>query len=312
MRRLAVFALVLVFAYLATGVVQVGPEERAVVRRFGRVVARPGPGLWVGLPWGIDRVERVPVRTARQLEVGFALDAVEDAGATPPGQFLSGDENLVNVRLVVEYAIDDRDGELEHYLAHRDRTDAVLARVAETLTGEWVAARTVDEALLTGRAALPAWLTPRLTDRLSGQRLGVLVQRVSVDSLTAPNEVRAAFEAVNQAQTAISVRENEARLEGNRRARDAEAIRFKLVQQAAAYRTEKVALASAEAGAFTTRLDQYRRLKVANPDLLAAIWWDEMGRVLVGMKGRGRVDLLDQYLGAGGLDVTQFLPPKKK
>jgi membrane protease subunit HflK len=307
-----VFALVLVLAYLATGVVQVGPEERAVVRRFGRVVARPGPGLWVGLPWGIDRVERVPVRTARQLEVGFALDAVEDAGATPPGQFLSGDENLVNVRLVVEYAIDDRDGELEHYLAHRDRTDAVLTRVAETLAGEWVAARTVDEALLTGRAALPAWLTPRLTDRLAGRRLGVLVQRVSVDSLTAPNEVRAAFEAVNQAQTAISVRENEARLEGNRRARDAEAVRFKLLQQAAAYRTEKVALAAAEAGAFTTRLDQYRRLKVANPDLLAAIWWDEMGRVLVGMKGRGRVDLLDQYLGAGGLDVTQFLPPKKK
>ena len=312
MRRLAVFALVIVLAYLATGVAQVGPEERAVVRRFGRVVARPGPGLWVGLPWGIDRVERVPVRTARQLEVGFAPDAVEDAGATPPGQFLSGDENLVNVRLVVEYAIDDRDGELEHYLAHRDRTDAVLARAAETLTGEWVAARTVDEALLTGRAALPAWLTPRLTDRLAGQRLGVLVQRVSVDSLTAPNEVRAAFEAVNQAQTAISVRENEARLEGDRRARDAEAVRFKLLQQAAAYRTEKVALASAEAGAFTTRLDQYRRLKVANPDLLAAIWWDEMGRVLVGMKGRGRVDLLDQYLGAGGLDVTQFLPPKKK
>ena len=233
MRRLAVFALILVLAYLATGVAQVGPEERAVVRRFGRVVARPGPGLWVGLPWGIDRVERVPVRTARQLEVGVALDAVEDAGATPPGQFLSGDENLVNVRLVVEYAIDDRDGELEHYLAHRDRTDAVLARVAETLAGEWVAARTVDEALLTGRAALPAWLTPRLTDRLAGQRLGVLVQRVSIDSLTAPNEVRAAFEAVNQAQTAISVRENEARLEGDRRARDAEAVRFKLLQQAA-------------------------------------------------------------------------------
>lgn len=312
MRRLAALTLVLSLAYLATGVTQVGPEERAVVRRFGRVVARPGPGLWVGLPYGIDRVERVPVRTARQLEVGFAQDAVEDAGATPPGQLLSGDQNLVNVRLILEYAIDDRDGELEHYLAHRDRADAVLTREAETLAGEWVAARGVDEALLTGRAALPAWLTPRLTERINGQRLGVLVQRVSVDALTAPNEVRAAFEAVNQAQTAIAVRENEAGLEANRRARDADATRFKLLQQAASYRTEKVTLASAEAEAFTKRLDQYRRLRAANPDLLAAIWWDEMGRTLLSMKGRGRVDLLDQHLGAGGLDVTQFLPPKKK
>jgi len=311
-RRLALLAFALLLAYLATGVKQVGPEERAVVRRFGRVVARPGPGLWVGLPWGVDRVERVPVRTARQLEVGFALDAVEDAGYTPPGQFLSGDENLVNVRLAVEYAIDDRDGELELYVAHRDRADAALTRAAETLAAEWVAAHTVDEALLTGRAALPAWLAPRLKARLAGQRLGVIVQRVSVDALTAPTEVRAAFEAVNQAQSAISVRENEARLEANRRARDAEATRFKLLQQAAAYRTEKVAVAAAEAGAFTARLAQYRRLRAANPDLLAAIWWDEMGRTLSGMKGRGRVDLLDEYLGAGGLDVTQFLPPKKK
>ena len=62
---------VAVALYLLTGVAQVRPEERGVVRRFGAVVARPGPGLWVGLPWGVDRIDRVPVRTARQLNVGF-------------------------------------------------------------------------------------------------------------------------------------------------------------------------------------------------------------------------------------------------
>ncbi len=312
MRRLALFALLVFAAYLATGVTQVGPDERAVVTRFGAVVARPGPGLWVGLPWGIDRVERVQVRTARQLVVGFAEDAVEDAGVTPPGQYLTGDHNLVNVRLILEYAIDDRDGPFEGYVAQRDQVDVQLARAAETLTAEWAASRGVDEALLTGRAALPAWLAPRLTARLEGQRLGVLVQRVSVESLTAPNEVRAAFEAVNQAQTAIGVRVNEAEQEASRRARDAGAFRFKQTQEAASYRTATVSLAEAEAGAFTTRLAQYRTLRAANPDLLAAIWWDEMGGVLRGLKGRGRIDLLDEYVGAGGLDVTQFLPPGKK
>src|SRR4051794_19378950 len=96
-------------AYLATGVAQVRPDERAVVRRFGTVVARPGPGLWVGLPWGMDRVDRVQVRTVRQLTVGFDDSAIEESLTTSAGQVLTGDQNLVNVRLVAEYAVSEQD-----------------------------------------------------------------------------------------------------------------------------------------------------------------------------------------------------------
>src|SRR5437899_2872616 len=56
---------------------------------------------------------------------------------------------------------------------------------------------------------------------------------------------------------------------------------------------------------------EYRRAKATNPDALAAIWWEEMGRTLLALKGRGRLDVLDAYIGKDGLDVTQFLPPKK-
>ncbi|MFO0851603.1 MAG: protease modulator HflK [Gemmataceae bacterium] len=312
MLRLRYLLPLAVIAYLLTGVAQIGPDERGVVRRFGHVVARPGPGLWVGLPWGIDRVDRVQVRTVRQLAVGFAPEATEDLPVIPPGQFLTGDQNLANVRLVVEYAVDDRDGELDAYLANRDRADGVLAREVEGAAAEWVGGRGVDEVLLTGRAALPRWVMGRLPDRLAAHRLGLVVQRVSAEYLAAPEEVRTAFEAVNQAQTGIATRENQARQEANQRVREAESVKFKLEQEAAAYRTEKLALATADAGSFTKRLEQYRRLKTANPDVLAGIWWDEMGRTLLGMKGRGRVDLLDHHLGPTGLDITQFLPAKKK
>src|SRR6478672_10857738 len=98
MARLRYLLLLALLAYLATGVYQVGPEERAVVRRFGKVVARPGPGLGFGLPWGIDRVDRVPVRTVRQLRVGYDPETAGETGA-PPGQMLTGDQNLVNVQL---------------------------------------------------------------------------------------------------------------------------------------------------------------------------------------------------------------------
>jgi membrane protease subunit HflK len=310
MRRLLLLLLVVLAAYLATGVYQIGPDERAVVRRFGRVVARPGPGLWVGLPWGIDRVDRVPMRTW-QLTIGNTPDEAAET-VLPPVQLLTGDQNLVDVKLVLEYSADDREGGLDSFVQHRDRLDALLGREVEALAAEWTAARPVDEVLLAGRAALPQWLAPRLTDRIAPVRLGVAIHRVSVEHLAAPREVYDDFQAVNQAQTAIATRENEARLQAGQRLREAEATKYRLEQEAAAYRNEKLTLAKADADAFLKRLEQYQRLRKSNPDVLAAIWWEEMGRVLLGMKGRGRVDVLDQHLGPNGLDVTQFLPPRKK
>jgi len=311
-RGIILVAVLLLFAYLSTGFAKVGPDERAVVRRFGRVVARPGPGLWVGFPWGIDRVDRVQVRTARQLNVGFVPEALEDSAGVPPGQYLTGDQNLVNVKLVLEFAIDDRDGQLENYVIQRDRVDAVLTRELDALAAEWVGGRPVDEVLLTGRAALPRFVMDRLPTRLESHKLGIVVQRVSVDFLAAPQEVREAFEAVNKAQTGIRTRENQAHQEADQRLREAESVRFRSEQQAAAYRVEKTSLATADAVSFLKRLEQYRRLKAVNPDILTAIWWDDMGRTLVGLKARGRIELLDQHLGADGLDITWFLPPKRK
>src|SRR5438045_335589 len=121
--------------YLLTGIYQVGPDERAVVRRFGQVVARPGPGLGFGMPWGIDQV------------------------------------------------------------------------------------------LLTGSSALPAWVMDRLAERLPGLRLGVRVQRASVALLAPPDEVRNAFEAVTQAQTAIRTKETQARQERDQRLSQAGAMK---------------------------------------------------------------------------------------
>lgn len=297
--------------YLSTGIAQIRPEERALVRRFGLVVARPGPGLWIGFPYGIDEVDRIPVRTVRQLDAGYNPNIGDDVPATPQGQFLTGDENLVNVKLVLDYAIDDREGALEDFWAQRDQVDAILIRETEALAAEWIGGRTVDEVLLTGRAALSSSILQRLSQRVTEHRLGVVLQRISVDYLAAPTEVRDAFEAVNQAQTAIRTRENQAQQEAAQRIRDARSLSFRLEQQAAAYREEQTSLARAEAGAFSERLQQYQRLRADNPNILNALWWEVMGKTLMELRGRGRIEVLDHFIGKDGLDITQFLPPRQ-
>jgi membrane protease subunit HflK len=314
--RLRYLPILLLAAYLLTGVAQVRPEERAVVRRFGQVIARPGPGLWVGLPWGIDRVDRVPVLTARQLNVGYDPEAWSDIPGTPAGQFLTGDHNLVNVQIVLHYANvsgPESDQELDDYVMHQDQITVVLDRVAEAAMGEWISGRPVDRVLLSASAELPAWVMDRAGERLPAFRLGVRLQRVSVAYIAPPEEVRAAFEAVTQAQTAIRTKELQARQDADQRDRQAEALRYRLAQQAAEYRESQLRQADADATEFRAQLGAYRDLAKSNPDALAFLWWDEMRKALTGLRARGgRVEPLDSYLGAGGLDVTQVITPRKR
>src|SRR5262245_62159002 len=92
----------LVLLSLLTGVTQVQPGEVAVVRRFGRVLEeRPRPGLYIGLPWGIDRVDRVAVDRVRRVTVGYAGES-EILDSVPAGQMLTGDHNLVNIQAVID------------------------------------------------------------------------------------------------------------------------------------------------------------------------------------------------------------------
>jgi modulator of FtsH protease HflK len=300
--RLAI--LVAIIAYFATGIAQIRPDERGVVRRFGKVVARPGPGLWVGFPWGIDRIDRVSIRNVRQMTVG----GVDDNAST---QYLTGDQNLVAVRLVVGYAANPLDGEIEQYVINRDQAEIVLARETEAAATEWLAARPVDEILLMGRTALATHLQNEIATRLAPHRLGIVIQRVSVESLNPPDDVRDAFERVNQAQTEMLTKENQARQDADRRLRESEALQFRLAAQSESYRIEKESLAKADAASFLQRLSAYRTIVATNPDALNVIWWDETGRILLGLKGRSRIDLLDSYIGKDGLDLSQFMPQKK-
>lgn len=308
--RYVLFAVVLLFlASLLTAVTQVRPGERAVVRRFGRVVDKPAPGLWIGLPWGMDRVDRVPIDLVRRVPVGYQPDGEESGQTTPPGQLLTGDHNLVNAQVVLDYAV--REDQIEDYILQAPRTDGLVARTAEAVLTEWAAGNIVDDVLIRGKSDLPGLLVEQVQRRLEPYRLGIQIQAASVAYLLPPDEVKPAFDEVTRAQTAIRTREHEARQEAERRVRESQAEKYRIEQMTAAYVKERVQLAQAEADAFVQRLEQYQRLRQSNPDILAAIWWDEMGKLFLRLKESGRIDLLDNHLAGDGLDITQFSPIPK-
>ena len=321
MRYLRLALLLLLVGYLLTGLRPVRPGERAVVRRFGRVLEeKPQPGLWVGLPWGMDTVDRVAVDFLRPVDVGYRPNE-DDGQGTPAGQLLTGDHNLVNLRVVLHYRVSPE--RVEDFVAQQDadgRTlgiDRLISLGVESLLTEWVASRDVDAVLLHGKAELPRWLVDRpeqrLEKRLGEYRLGVEIAAATVVYLAPPGEVKEAFDAVTQAQTGIRTRINTAEKLAREHIRDKEAEQFKIVQLAQAYAQGQRLQAGAEAQSFEKRLEQYRAARRDNPDVLTAMWWDRMGEVFKQLRTKGRLDLLDHHLGSDGLNLIQVppLPPKK-
>jgi membrane protease subunit HflK len=297
--------------YLLSGMTQIRPGERGVVRRFGRIVDKPGPGLWIGFPAGIDRVDRVAVDRVQRVLVGYQPEGDETGLTTPPGQLLTGDQNLINLQVLLDYAV--REDQVEDYVVQADRVDGLIARVAESVLAEWVAGHTVDVVLLQGKAVLPELLVRQTQQRLDPYHLGVEIQGASVAHLFPPDEVKANFDEVTRAQTAIRTREHEARQEAARRLREAQSEKYRSEQLTTAYVQEKRLMAHTEAETFVKRLRQYHQLRRDNPDFLAGIWWDEMGKLFARLKDTGRIDLLDNHLGGDGLDITVSPPlPRKR
>ncbi len=312
MRRFVLGIAVLAFALFTavTALTQVQPGERAVVRRFGRILPEhPGPGLHVSWPWGIDRVDRVPIGSVRRVVVGFRETG--ESAATPAGQMLTGEHNLVNAQAEIDYIV--REDEIDDFVLLADQADALVARAAESVLVEWIAGRTVDEALLRGKALLPGALVEGMNRRLEPYKMGVRVEQASLTRLNPPDEVRDAFERVAQAQTNIRTQINHAEQQADSRRREAESEQFRLKTSATAYAQEQTLQATAEARAFTNRLEQYRQFSKVQPDYLNVLWQDEVTRLFAKLKETGHVDLLDHHIGGEGLNITQFpLGTKKK
>jgi membrane protease subunit HflK len=304
-----IIVICLLIAYSLTGVVQVSPGERAVVRRFGRVLEhKPEPGLWVGLPWGMDRVDRVAVDRVQNITVGFREEGNDDP--MPAGQLLTGDHNLVNARATLYWKV--RPEQLEDYVAQSGRVEALLTRAAEAVLAEWVAGREVDDILLNGKNSLPMALVEGTRRRIDDYHLGVQVLDAQVALLSPPGGVKQAFDNVASEQTNVATLINQAEQEAETKLRTAQSAKYRTEQETAAYVERQTLLARREAEQFTERLKQYEIGRRQNPAYLRQIWEEERGKLFAKLKENGQLGLLDHHLGPDGLDMTIAPPLPKK
>ncbi len=301
MKKLLVISALVLVSYLLTGFTQIRPGEKGVIRRFGKALDHlADPGLLIGLPFGMDLVTKVAVDRVNTLTVGFFED---DGGKPlPAGQMLTGDNNLVNVQVTVYYKV--QSGKEIEFAINLPFIPDILKRYVEADAAMWIASKTVDEALLTGKIAMGPAILKKSAERLIPCNLGVELLDVRVSLVAPPDEVKPSFDAVARAQTAVTTGLNKAEQETEGKLRQAESDKFRLEQETFAISSAMILQATKDAERFLNRFNQYLNNKKENPNYLLQIWEDERSKIFAKLKEQGNIGLLDQYLGAGGLEIN--------
>jgi Cu+-exporting ATPase len=264
----AAAAVLLAAGYALSGLTQIGPDERAVVRRFGRVLDHDlGPGLHWRWPWPIEQATRLKPDSIHTVELGFrsvagsaARSVTLDWASTHGGGIrrvedeavmITGDGNLVEVQATVRYTVRSP----RVYLFEVREPDDVLRAAAESVLRETVAGRPFLDLLTANRAAFQEEVLARLGGRLHdyADGLGVQLEGLSLEDLHPPQEVVPAYHAVTEAMEKRDEMVNQARAEALKKERGGQSEAQKIVRTAEAAKDETVKQAEAERDVFLAR-----------------------------------------------------------
>lgn len=248
---LGLFAVGIVF-WLGTGVYTVQPGEEAVVRLVGRYYDTTEPGLHWFWPTPIGKRDVVRVDEVRRLEIG-----VRGSAPIPDeAQMITGDQNIVDVQLLVQYNIKSSQDFLFKAV---DPAGLTIKDAAETSLRQVVGQRAIDDVLTTEKEAVQEDTRLKLQELLDLYQTGIRITEVKLLNVRPPDQVQDAFDDVVRAREdkdriinlADAYRESQLPLARGDAAR--------LTEAAQAFRETRVAQATGQADRFLAVLQEYRK-----------------------------------------------------
>ena len=219
-RALPVWVCLLLALYLTSNIQIVPADQRALVFRFGALVhqgtpqAEQGPGLMFAFPAPIDSVELFSPQKVRTLEVqelhlpkdparAFSTKTLDPEQV---GYILTADQNLLHVRLSVQYQISSA----EDYFVNYDSPQAIMRSVVLASTSLEAGKRSIDDILTDGRDQWVRAIHKSSQARMDSQELGVKIISLEIMDLQVPSAVRSDFQAVQSAVVDAQTLEQEA------------------------------------------------------------------------------------------------------
>jgi membrane protease subunit HflK len=287
--KIAMVALVIII--FAAGFFTVGPQEKAIILRFGKPLGEGqqmllGAGLHWSLPYPMDEVIRVPISEIQKVSstVGWfaTTPEMELAGNEPPagaslnpmmdGYAITADRNIIHTRATVLYHIDDPRTAIFSFASgtnHGFNLAGISNAVQNAANNALVATAArfnVDDILTRDIAGFQDAVRHRVSELAEREQLGVAIDQVQVQSV-APRQLKEAFAAVTTARQNRNKLYNEALGEQSRILSQAGALASAITNSAASARTRYVTSIQSDAAAFNQLRPKYE----SNPNLFAQL-----------------------------------------
>lgn len=220
---------------------RIEPAERGVVMRFGKYVRTLQPGPSFQLPRPIDEVITINVQQIRPFTVNATM--------------LTGDENIVDVEMAVQYRIKD----VKNYLFKIADPDTTVQRVTESAIRDIIGQSTLDFVITEGRAEIGTGAIELIQQILDNYESGIEVTSVNMQPAKPPEQVKASFDDAIKAREDEQRRINEAEAYRNEIDEKAQGEAARILLQAEAYKEQVVAEAAGEARRFEQLLIEYEK-----------------------------------------------------
>lgn len=282
-----VVMVVLVILFLASGIFQVGPQEQAIILRFGKPVgtgrqALLGPGLHWAFPYPIDEIVKIPIKQIQSVQstTGWFAETPEEelTGNLPPpgpslvpgvdGYALTADRNIIHTRAKVYYQVDDPTRAVFDFSSGPDSPlgmDGVSNAVLRILNNAllYTAAHfDVDPALYSDYAGFQDDVKQRMIQLADQEQLGISIKQLNVDNIP-PRQLQQIFAQVTEARENLHQMLDQAHSYENQATNSADAQASTIINEARSASVRYVESVKADAKVFSDLLPNYE----INPSL---------------------------------------------
>jgi membrane protease subunit HflK len=315
-KLLAVILIIIVLQGVYSSFFKIAPSEVGVILRLGEYSRTTPPGLHFKIPY-IDHLYKVDVENIRKEEFGFRnrtpgqQSSFDRAAFANESLMLTADKNVISVAWIVQYRVADPYAFLFKVAnvrqAIRDNSESVTRRIVGNMDFDYV---------LSNRDLLAASVKKELQeqlDKLFPKGIpGVSIGTVQFQDINPPDQVKPAFNEVNEADQDMKRLVNEAQETFNRVIPKASGDAKKIIEEAYGYQAERINDAEGETQRFNDILKEYKNA----PEVTRKrMYLETMKKILPTVESVYVIDKDQQapipllnITSAAGLSVTQ--PPQ--
>jgi len=261
---LVILLLLIVGIYFRTGFYSIETDQIGILQILGRVVdKRVDPGLHYALPWPLSKVYKVPVKEARSLIIDDFFQEEETGSRSSifyqltglESYCLSGDNNAVQIKMVIQYVIKDP----FYYIFGCSAKEALLRDIVCREIISVLAERPVDNTLTIGKRDIKNLVQQGAQKRLDADRTGLHISSVDIREIQPPSSVQSYFDDVINAQVDKEKMISRAESYYNEEIPAARGESDRVIKKAESYRNQVINAARGESERFEKTLAEYRK-----------------------------------------------------